>query len=112
MGWWVLGFQDIENTQLMLVGGKGLNLGDLSKIQGIKVPEGIYVTTVGYQKAIETKWNFSSIVESTNNANVKDRDQIRDISRKIRQIIKEVEIPTDIACAVADYLCRVGAEHS
>ncbi len=46
----VLGFQEMEKTQLMVVGGKGLNLGELSKIEGIQVPEGFCVTTVGFQK--------------------------------------------------------------
>ncbi len=35
----VLGFQEIDKTQILLVGGKGLNLGELSKIEGIQVPK-------------------------------------------------------------------------
>lgn len=50
MSSFVLDFQEIEKTQLSLVGGKGLNLGALSNIQGIQVPEGFCVTTVGYEK--------------------------------------------------------------
>lgn len=37
MSSFVLDFQEIEKTQLSLVGGKGLNLGALSNIQGIQV---------------------------------------------------------------------------
>lgn len=51
----VLGFQEMEKTQFLLVGGKGLNLGELSKIEGIPVPEGFCVTTVGYQKPSNKK---------------------------------------------------------
>ncbi len=47
----VLGIHEIEKTQPLLVGGKGLHLGELSKIQGIQVPEGFCVTTAGYQKS-------------------------------------------------------------
>ena len=50
MSSFVLDFQEIEKGQLSLVGGKGLNLGELSNIQGIQVPEGFCVTTVGYEK--------------------------------------------------------------
>ena len=64
----VLGFQEMEKTQLLLVGGKGLNLGELSKIQGIQVPEGFCVTTEAYQKAIEQNESLPRIVGSTNNA--------------------------------------------
>jgi len=41
----VLGLKEIENSQLLLVGVKALNLGKLSKIQGIQVPEGFCVTS-------------------------------------------------------------------
>jgi phosphoenolpyruvate synthase/pyruvate phosphate dikinase len=33
----VLGFQDIEKTKITVVGGKGANLGEISKVEGIRV---------------------------------------------------------------------------
>ena len=97
----VLGFQEMEETQLWLVGGKGLNLGELSKIQGIQVPEGFCVTTVGYQKAIEQNEMFQALLVQLTMLKVENLDQIREISRKIRQVIMDVEIPSDVAAAVA-----------
>ncbi len=108
----VLGFQEIEKTQLLLVGGKGLNLGELSKIQGIQVPEGFCVTTVGYQKAIEQNETYHALLDQLTMLRVEDRDQIGEISRKIRQIIMEVEIPSDVVKAVAHYLSQFGDEHA
>ncbi|MGE8077381.1 phosphoenolpyruvate synthase [Peribacillus loiseleuriae] len=108
----VLGFQEIEKTQLLLVGGKGLNLGGLSKIEGIQVPEGFCVTTVGYQKAIEQNETYHALLDRLTMLNVEDRDQIGEISRKIRQIIMEVEIPSDVAGAVTHYLSQFGDEHA
>jgi rifampicin phosphotransferase len=112
MGSLVLGFQEIEKTQLLLVGGKGLNLGELSKNEGIQVPEGFCVTTVGYQKAIEQNETFQALLDQLTLLKVEDRDQIGEISRKIRQIIMEVEIPSDVACAVTHYLSQFGDEHA
>ena len=109
---YVLEFQEIEKTQLLLVGGKGLNLGELSKIQGIQVPEGFCVTTVGYQKAIEQNETFHALLDQLTLLKVEDRDQIGEISRKIRQIIMEVEIPSDVVKAVAHYLSQFGDEHA
>jgi phosphoenolpyruvate synthase/pyruvate phosphate dikinase len=108
----VLGFQEMDKTQLLLVGGKGLNLGELSKIQGIQVPEGFCVTTVGYQKAIEQNKMFQALLDQLTMLKVEDRDQIGEISRKIRQIIMEVEIPSDVVKAVAHYLSQFGDEHA
>ncbi|MEH7436759.1 phosphoenolpyruvate synthase [Neobacillus drentensis] len=112
MGSLALGFQEIEKTQLLLVGGKGLNLGKLSKIQGIHVPEGFCVTTVGYQKAIEHNETFQALLNQLTMLKVEDRDQIGEISRKIRQIIMEADIPSDVVKSVADYLSRYGDEHA
>jgi len=35
MGRYVLDFEDIDQTQVAVVGGKGANLGELSRIEGI-----------------------------------------------------------------------------
>jgi rifampicin phosphotransferase len=108
----VLSFQEIENTQLSLVGGKGLNLGKLSKIQGIHVPEGFCVTTEGYKKAFEQNETFHALLDRLTLLKVEDRDQISVICRKVRQILMEVEIPSDVVKAVAFYLSQFGDEHA
>jgi rifampicin phosphotransferase len=108
----VLGFHEMEKTQLLLVGGKGLNLGELSKIQGIQVPEGFCITTVGYQKVIEQNETFRALLDQLAMLKVGDRDPIIEISRKIRQIIKGTEIPSDVVHAVTHYLSQFGEEHA
>ncbi|MDQ1002607.1 phosphoenolpyruvate synthase/pyruvate phosphate dikinase [Neobacillus niacini] len=108
----VLGFQEMEKTQLLLVGGKGLNLGKLSKIQGIQVPEGFCITTLGYQKAIDQNETFQALLEQLTMLKVENRDQISVISRKIQQLIMDVEIPSNVEKAVAHYLSQYGSEHA
>ncbi|KTD86729.1 phosphoenolpyruvate synthase [Paenibacillus etheri] len=108
----VLGFQEIETTQLLLVGGKGLNLGRLSTIEGIKVPEGFCVTTVGYQKAIQQNEKYHTLLDQLSMLNVDDREQIGEISKRIRQLLMEVEIPSDVVTAVTHYLSQLGEEHA
>ncbi|MGE7615420.1 phosphoenolpyruvate synthase [Paenibacillus sp. NPDC101420] len=108
----VLGFQEIETTQLLLVGGKGLNLGRLSTIEGIKVPGGSCVTTVGYQKAIEKNEKYHILLDQLSILNVDDREQIGEISKKLRQLLMEVEIPSDVVTAVTHYLSQLGEEQA
>jgi phosphoenolpyruvate synthase/pyruvate phosphate dikinase len=52
MSSYVLGFQDIDKTKLMVVGGKGANLGELSKIEGIRVPDGFCISTEAFKRII------------------------------------------------------------
>ncbi|GGH20688.1 phosphoenolpyruvate synthase [Paenibacillus segetis] len=108
----VLDFQEMDKTKLLLVGGKGLNLGEISKIEGIQVPEGFCVTTVGYQKAIVQNETYHTLLDQLNMLTVEDRDQIGEISGKIRHIIMEVEIPSDVVTAVTHYLSQFGDEHA
>ncbi|KQN99894.1 phosphoenolpyruvate synthase [Paenibacillus sp. Leaf72] len=108
----VLGFQEMDKTQLLLVGGKGLNLGQLSKIEGIQVPEGFCVTTVGYQKVIEQNETYHALLNRLTLLKVEDRNQIGEISRMIRQIIMEAEIPANVVKAVTHYLSQFGDEHA
>jgi len=108
----VLDFQEIKKTQLMLVGGKGLNLGELTNIQGIQVPEGFCITTVGYQKALEQNETYHALLDRLTTLKVEDRDQIGEITSKIRQLIMEVEIPSDVVKEVNHYLSKFGEEHA
>ncbi|PFD83804.1 phosphoenolpyruvate synthase [Bacillus thuringiensis] len=112
MSSFVLDFQEIEKTQLSLVGGKGLNLGELSKIQGIQVPEGFCVTTVGYEKAVEQNEELQTLLQQLTKLKKEERAQIGKMSKKIREVIMAVQIPTDVAEAVAHYLSRFGKEHA
>ncbi|WP_055108170.1 phosphoenolpyruvate synthase [Paenibacillus ihumii] len=112
MGSLVLGFQEIEKNQLMLVGGKGLNLGILSKMEGIHVPEGFCVTTVGYQQAIAQNVTYHALLDQLTMLNVDDRDQLAEICKKIRQTVMEAEIPSDVVEAVTEHLSRLGKEQA
>ncbi|PEF43048.1 phosphoenolpyruvate synthase [Bacillus anthracis] len=112
MSSFVLDFQEIEKGQLSLVGGKGLNLGELSTIQGIEVPEGFCVTTVGYEKAIKQNENIQTLLQQLTKLKLEDRAQIGEMSKEIREVIMAVQIPSDVVEAVAHYLSRFGNEHA
>ncbi|PEL10787.1 phosphoenolpyruvate synthase [Bacillus sp. AFS017336] len=104
MSSFILDFLEIEKNQLFHVGGKGLNLGELSKIQGINVPKGFCITTASFQKAIEKNELYHTLLEQLNMVKVADRDKIREISREIREIILEAVIPSDVISAITNYL--------
>lgn len=108
----VLGFKEMDTAQLSLVGGKGLHLGELSKIQGIQVPEGFCVTTLGYTLAIERNPALQALLEQLALLTVAEQERISDISRKIRHTIMEAEIPSDVVEAVAHHLSQLGDQHA
>ncbi|TKH87984.1 phosphoenolpyruvate synthase, partial [Bacillus cereus] len=81
-------------------------------IQGIQVPEGFCVTTVGYEKAIEQNEELQTLLQQLTKLKMEERAQIGEMSKKIREVIMAVEIPTDVVEAVAHYLSRFGNEHA
>ena len=52
MGCYVLDFQEIDPTEVAVAGGKGANLGELSRLAGIRVPAGFCVTTDAFQRIL------------------------------------------------------------
>lgn len=47
---YVLSLQEIGRTHLPLVGGKGAHLGELSRMEGVRVPPGFCVTTEAFRR--------------------------------------------------------------
>jgi Pyruvate phosphate dikinase, AMP/ATP-binding domain len=47
-----LSLQEIDETQVAVVGGKGAHLGELSRIEGIRVPPGFCVTTDAFRRIV------------------------------------------------------------
>ena len=50
---WIKHFAEIDDSDLPLVGGKGLNLGKL-RAAGFLVPPGFCITTDAYRVTVET----------------------------------------------------------
>lgn len=105
---YVLDFQEIDQTKLPVVGGKGANLGELSRIEGIRVPEGFCVTTEAYQKTIGKTQELPELLEQLSHVKAEDRERIGAISGKIRRAIEETAIPEEIAEAVIHQLTKLG----
>ena len=108
----VLGFQDIDTTKLILVGGKGANLGELSRIDGISVPEGFCVTTAAYTRTIAQIPEFHALLEQLALLQMEDREGIAEISARIRRAIEETVIAKEIAEAVAHFITKLGDKNA
>lgn len=108
----VIGFREIEKTQLGLVGGKGLNLGELTKMPGIRVPDGFCVTTAGYRKAIAQNEAYGVWLDRLAALKADERERIVEISRNIRQTVLDAEMPAEVKEAVVHHLSELGEEQA
>ncbi|MDR3541452.1 MAG: phosphoenolpyruvate synthase [Desulfosporosinus sp.] len=108
MNSYILGFQEIDKTKFAMVGGKGANLGELSRIEGIQVPEGFCVTTEAYKAIIENIKEFNSLLDQLSLLKTDNRKGISEISAKIRNVIEEIDIPEDIDQEITSSLAQLG----
>ncbi len=101
---YVLSFQQIDSSKFTLAGGKGANLGELSKIKGIQVPDGFCVTTEAYKKITGNNRELNNLLDELTRFKAEDREKIGKISANIRNVIEGMPIPQDIVETVGDYL--------
>lgn len=108
----VLGFNEIDDSKLMAVGGKGLNLGKLSRIEGIQVPDGFCITTEAYRKVIGDNKEFSNLLDQLRELRADNRGDISVVCEKLRSLIEKAEIPLDIEREIIRYLSEFGEEEA
>src|SRR5918992_5918310 len=111
MGRYVLGFQEIGQTQVAVVGGKGAHLGELSRIEGIRVPPGFCVTTDAFRRIMREAPSIDDQLDELSRLNADDREGIRALSAEIRRTFEAVAIPDDVAAAIILALAAFG-EHA
>jgi rifampicin phosphotransferase len=107
MSSYVLSFQDIDKTHLMLVGGKGANLGELAKIEGIPVPDGFCISTEAFRRIIGETSALNELLNQLSLLNVVDQKKIAELSGEIRRVIEGIAIPRDIHEDITGFLSRL-----
>jgi phosphoenolpyruvate synthase/pyruvate phosphate dikinase len=110
MGSYVLGFQEIDQTQVAIVGGKGAHVGELSRIEGIRVPAGFCVTTDAFQRIRAQAPSIDERLDRLSRLNPDDREAIRTLSAEIRRTLEGIAIPDDLAAAITLALARLGEQ--
>src|SRR5215207_5558378 len=110
MGCYVLGFQEIDQTQVAVVGGKGAHLGELSRIEGLRVPAGFCVTTDAFQRIMAEAPSIDDRLDRLSRLKPDDREAIRAQSAEIRRSLEAIAIPDELAAAITGALARLGEQ--
>jgi phosphoenolpyruvate synthase/pyruvate phosphate dikinase len=110
MGRYVLGFEEIDQTQVAVAGSKGAHLGELSRIEGIRVPAGFCVTTDAFQRIMAEAPSIDDRLERLSRLKPDDREAIRALSAEVRRTLEGIAIPDDLAAAITRSLARLGEE--
>ncbi|MEU6914277.1 rifamycin-inactivating phosphotransferase [Streptomyces olindensis] len=107
---YVLDLREIDRTQLAVAGGKGAHLGALSRIEGVRVPDGFCVTTDAFRRTMAQAPSIEDELDRLARVAPDDRDAIRTLSARIRRTIEETAVPDDITAAITHALARLGED--
>src|SRR5438045_5882477 len=110
MGSYVLGLREIDQTQVAIVGGKGAELGELSRIEGIRVPAGFCLTTDAFRRIMAEAPSIEDRLDQLSRLNPDDREAIRTRSAEIRRTLEGIAIPGDLAAAITRALAQFGEQ--
>jgi pyruvate,water dikinase len=110
MGSHVLGFQEIDHTQVAVVGGKGAHLGELSRIEGLRVPAGFCVTTDAFERIMAEALSMDDRLDRLSRLKPDEREAIRALSAEIRGTLEGIAIPDDLAAAITRQLAQLGEQ--
>ncbi|TDQ00290.1 rifamycin-inactivating phosphotransferase [Labedaea rhizosphaerae] len=109
MGSYVLDLREIDQTQVAIVGGKGAHLGELARIDGVRVPAGFCVTTDAFRRIVADTSSIGDRLDRLAGLDPGDRDAIRTLSAEVRQAVEGITIPDDLAAEITGALDRLGA---
>ncbi len=109
---YVLGFQEVDRTDIGVAGGKGASLGELSRIDGIRVPDGFCVSTEAFKRVLGTEPAIGGLLDRLALLKVEDREGIREVAAAIRGVIEGIAIPEDVQEAIARFLARLGEDEA
>ncbi len=90
---------------------KAAHLGELSRIEGIRVPAGFCVTTDAFRRIMAEAPSIDERLDRLSRLHPDDRESIRTLSAEIRGTLEGIAIPDDLAAAITGALARLG-EHA
>ena len=108
MGRYVLDLREIDRTQIGVAGGKGAHLGELTRIEGVRVPRGFCVATDAFRRVVAGAPSFEDQLDRLSGLDPADREAIRTQSEEIRQILERAAIPDEVAAPITRALAQHG----
>ncbi|WP_278261940.1 rifamycin-inactivating phosphotransferase [Nocardia sp. AG03] len=107
---YVLDFGEVDRGRVALVGGKGANLGELARVDGVSVPAGFCVTTEAFARVLADAPELGESLAALAELAPEDRDGIATRSARIRRTIETLPVPEQVAAEIRAAHARLGVE--
>ncbi|MDR6884136.1 phosphoenolpyruvate synthase [Bacillus sp. 3255] len=111
MSVYVLDFGQLDKNSLPLVGGKGANLGEMTKA-GFPVPSGFCVTTEAYRAFLQQSVLMDELFGRLNKVEADQLGEITVLGQLIREHLVSMPVPDDIRTSIVQSWHRSGADQA
>jgi pyruvate,water dikinase len=101
---------EVNADALAWVGGKGANLGALTRA-GVRVPPGYCVTTSAYDRFLAALPDADALFAALDALDGTSIDAARTAAESLRRALDALAMPADVAVAVTDAWRALGTEH-
>jgi pyruvate,water dikinase len=105
---YVVDLGEVAGNRVAVVGGKAAHLGELSRIEGIRVPAGFCVTTDAFRRAVARVPSIDEQLDELARVAPDDRETIRTLGARLRRAVGGAALPGDVAEAITRALARFG----
>ncbi|MEV7332034.1 rifamycin-inactivating phosphotransferase [Micromonospora sp. NPDC093244] len=105
---YVVGLREVDESRIALVGGKGAHLGALSRIDGVRVPDGFCVTTDAFRLVLAGAPAIGDLLDHLCGLDPDDREAIGAVSARIRRTLDGVALLDEVSAAIDKALTRLG----
>ncbi|MFI9596374.1 rifamycin-inactivating phosphotransferase [Nonomuraea sp. NPDC052265] len=105
-----MGFGQIGSTHVADVGGKGAALGELSRIDGVRVPDGFCVTTDAFRRVVSEAPSFDAHLDLLSRVDPDDHAAVRALSADVRAVIEGAAVPDELVAAIGEALAGLGEQ--
>lgn len=98
----ILWFKDLRTKDIPLVGGKCANLGEVSGMLGIPVPDGFAVTAYAYKVFLEKTGADQKVYSLLSQMDESNIESLEETSKQIRAYIEALPMPPEIEKIIID----------
>src|SRR3954470_9084474 len=95
--------REVDRNQSALVGGKAANLGELTKIAGIVVPEGFCVTTHAFEALVAGSPQIGALVDQLDVTSPGEGAAKAVLCAEIRSLIEQTAIPKALVTSISEF---------
>ncbi len=106
----ICAFEELDRTKLAWVGGKGANLGEMTR-HDFPVPEGFCITTRAYRELIASDEGLEELFRRLDGVEADAIEEIRQLGEAIRTRIRELPLNEDLQAQIVEAWKKLGEEH-